>query len=141
MSVETFALALVLSSSWMAAIGWYVGLVHYPAFLSIERARWQSFHRLHTGWTGPLVGPPMLLQIAATATLTFLQVPLWWNALSVAALLLSVGWTAAVSGPIHGKIATLADEKLIRRLIRTNHVRAVAWTAHAALAVYLLLTV
>ena len=119
----------------MAAIGWYVGLVHYPAFLRISPDQWREFHQLHTQFTGLLVIGPMLLQVAATVML-FWAVPkvsdwVLWG--SVVCLLLSFGYTLVVSGPIHGQMAEY-DRELIEQLINTNWPRCVAWTIQAGLA-------
>lgn len=94
---------------------------------------------MHTSRTGVLVGVPMLIQIAATVGLFFVEpgVPHWVLIGSGVCLVFSVGWTGVVSGPIHGRLKE-KDSVLIDRLIRTNWPRAVAWTWQALLAGWVL---
>ncbi|MCB0826812.1 MAG: hypothetical protein KDC26_11540 [Armatimonadetes bacterium] len=115
----------------MAAIGWYVGLVHYPAFRLISREHWRTFHSMHSTFTGVLVLIPMLAQVALTflvAQQTSLPFPA--KAVLVVLMIFSVGWTFLISGPLHQKMAD-QDEKAINLLIWTNTPRAVAWTLQA----------
>lgn len=122
----------------MAAIGWYVGLVHYPSFKLISEASWSSFHSMHTTFTGVLVGPAMILQILCSVLILTQSSSLLIKAGVATCLVLSIGWTAVVSGPIHGQLTT-QNMELIDRLVRTNWPRAVAWTAQAILAGWVLL--
>lgn len=125
----------------MAAVGWYVGLVHYPSFRFISAEDWAAFHAHHSLNTGLLVVGPMLAQIVATLGLVAVldQIPTGVVVASFICLALSVGWTGLVSGPIHGQMVT-KNEALIERLIRTNWPRAVAWTAQSLIALWPLLT-
>ncbi len=131
-------LALLASSTWMAAVGWYVGLVHYPTFLRIAREDWASFHAFHTSLTGICVGPPMLIQSVATVIVCLQDwVPQWARIGLLLTLMMSFGWTAVVSGPMHGRLANGQDLELIQKLITTNWPRAVAWTAQAVICLVL----
>lgn len=119
----------------MGAVGWYVGLVHYPTFLVVRDEDWQRFHAMHSNMTGVLVGPPILGQVGATLLLFALEdVPAWVKWGSVACLVFSVGWTGVVSGPLHGPLSGAKDVAVIERLIATNWPRALAWTLQAGLA-------
>jgi hypothetical protein len=122
----------------MAAIGWYVQLVHYPAFLRIKPEEWGAFHAFHGSMTGVLVVGPMLAQTAATAWY-FALAPLDRKSWILAACwLLSFGWTLAVTGPIHGRLAQGTLETEVPRLIASCWVRSLAWTAQALVAAWLL---
>jgi hypothetical protein len=131
--------ALALSSAWMAAVSWYVGLVHYPTFRLIPDERWNEFHSHHTLWTGVLVGVPMLIQIGATIALFSIPIDPALRLVSAVLLILSVGWTGVISGPKHKQLET-KDDKVIASLIGTNHVRSIAWTIQALLAIAMLLS-
>ncbi len=139
MNVTVAWLGLGVSSAWMAAVGWYVGLVHYPTFHYVPGERWAEFHRMHTSMTGLLVVLPMVLQIVATVALVVNQRPGQggWVWASLFCLALSVGWTGMVSGPIHGELRTF-DPVLVDRLILTNWPRCVAWTAQAVISGFVL---
>ncbi len=123
----------------MAAVGWYVGLVHYPTFLRIEHDRWAEFHQHHTQMTGIVVVGPMALQIlSALALLVTPGISVLILIAQLVLLALSAGWTFAVSGPLHLRLPE-KDEAVIQRLIATNHPRAIAWTLQAALSIFMLL--
>lgn len=139
LEAQNLLIALIASSTWMAAISWYVGLVHYPAFRYVQPDDWRKFHQSHTNWTGVLVALPMVVQIIATVGLVMTQAEAVAKVASVICLALSVGWTGAVSGPKHMLLKT-KDDRLIDSLIRTNHIRSVAWTAQAILAMGWLLS-
>lgn len=128
---------LACSAAWMAAVGWYVGLVHYPAFRFVTAEEWTQFHAMHTSATGILVGPPMIIQILCSFAALSLSDSWWVKGSVVLCLALSVGWTGVVSGPIHMKLVT-KDAELIEQLIRTNWPRALAWTLQAVLAAWML---
>ena len=127
-----------LTCAWMAAIGWYVQLVHYPAFLRIKPEEWGSFHAFHSAMTGVLVVGPMLAQTAATAW-CFVLAPLDRKSWLLAACwLLSFGWTLAVTGPMHGRLAPGTLQTEVPRLIASCWVRSIAWSFQALIAAWLL---
>lgn len=121
----------------MAAIGWYVQLVHYPAFRYVHEDKWSEFHAMHCGQTGVLVVPGMLLQCIGVAGAT-VALDRWPAVVFGLCALFSLGWTLVVSGPLHGKLPK-PEHSTIDRLIRTNPPRALAWTAQAALAAAMLI--
>lgn len=132
---------LLGSSAWMAAVGWYVQLVHYPSFRFVPAERFGEFHAMHTSMTGVVVGLPMLVQMAcALGCLAFVpRLPWWWVGLALAALAMSAGWTLAVSGPMHSVVRLEGpDGPAIGRLIASCWVRNTGWTLQAALALYAL---
>ena len=132
-------LALLVTSTWMAALGWYVGLVHYPGFLQVSREDWAEFHSAHSFWTGLCVGPTMMVQAAATLLVCLHEsTPTWAKGALVLTCLMSLGWTAIVSGPMHGRLAKGRDVEVIKRLIATNWPRALAWTIQAIFCMILI---
>jgi hypothetical protein len=130
--------AMTVACAWMAAVSLYVELVHYPTFRFISEADWGRFHSMHMAMTGVCVGLPMLVQMAATAGLGFGRpLPAWGMPVCIGLAAFSVGWTMAVSGPIHGRLST-PDPDLIDRLIQLNWPRTLAWTAQALVGAALL---
>lgn len=122
----------------MAAVGWYVQLVHYPGFRLVPSDRWGDYHALHMRGTGLVVVAPMLAQSAATVMLLAEPSPGWLAWTSLALLAASVGWTFLVSGPLHRKLDG-PESPALDRLIVTNWPRAVAWTAQAGIAAWAVL--
>lgn len=137
MKTSVILLLLTMTCAWMGAIGWYVGLVHYPAFRDIQPDRWAAFHASHSMNTGILVGGPMLAQFFLTLMLPFCKdpaLPQWLWISCVVCLALSFGWTMVVSGPLHGPLSSAQDIVIIDKLIATNSPRALFWTLEALLA-------
>jgi hypothetical protein len=137
---KSLMVLLLFSCGWMAGVGWYVQLVHYPAFLDIEQGKWQSFHRKHSSMTGVVVIGPMILQGIGTGLMFLVgEWPSWFLAAMVVCFAFSFGWTFFVSGPLHTKLSQ-QDKKVIRKLIRTNWPRAIAWSGQALLAAFWLVS-
>lgn len=127
-------LGLVLTCAWMAAISAYVGAVHYPSFVEIPSERWDPFHQFHCHRTGFCVLLPMTGQSVATALLVTQAAQNWASWAMLGCWLASVGWTLAVSAPLHQRLSSGKSEPIIRRLVATNHPRTVAWLAGALCA-------
>ena len=78
----------------------------------------------------------MLVEVAAAGALLILAPLLLLSPLYAAALvMLFVIWisTAVLQVPLHGKLCQVRHERNIRRLVFTNWVRTIAWTARAML--------
>jgi hypothetical protein len=131
-------MSVALASSWvMTAMGWAMQLLNYPAFLWVEPKQWPAYHWRHCAGIGPIVGPAMIAETASALILAQL-VP---EALTVTGAVLAgfaLIWTFAASGPIHSRLSAQYDENLIRRLIRSNLPRTLAWSAHAIISLWLL---
>ena len=54
---------------------------------------------------------------------------------------LSIGTTVAISAPLHERLNAHFDPALLNRLVATNWIRTVAWTARAGLAIAILVAV
>ena len=87
-----------------------------------------------------VVGP--LMAVEGVTTLVLLAWPPaeapsslpWIGAVTLA---LALGTTVLVSAPIHGRLGAGRDLRLLARLVRTNWIRTVAWTAHGGVAIAL----
>jgi hypothetical protein len=126
------------AATWfMVGIIWFVQIVHYPLFdhLAGEVAASYAYeHQRRTGW---VVGPVMLIEMATAVLLGLFRPPGVGFPLIVAGLaLIATVWisTFFVQIPIHAKLLEGYDGPLQRRLVVTNWIRTVAWTARGALA-------
>ncbi len=117
----------------MAAISWVMQILHYPAFLRVRPEDWVAFHEFHCLRVGLLVVPGMALQTLGTAA-AWVDGPQLFALVHSLLWLLSVGWTAAVTGPYHARIAQEPNPALIEKMIRSGWVRTFAWTGQALLA-------
>lgn len=130
MSVWSLHVAATLA---MAGALWVVQIAIYPLFSAIGRDDFPGYHRRYTRRMGCVVAPLMLLE-AGTALL------LWWAGagspgLALSLGLLAVAWvsTLAVQVPLHRRLATGYDTGLHQRLVLSNWIRTLGWTARAAL--------
>lgn len=137
-------LVVSAAASWaMVGLIWMVQVVHYPLL-----AKWSAVvpgevarrHQRQISW---VVGPLMAAE-GLTALVLVVDRPDTMSALSawVAASLLGVALlsTALVQVPLHSRLAEGHDPAVARRLITTNWVRTLAWTARGALLAAVLAT-
>lgn len=125
----------------LAGLIWLVQLVHYPGFALVGPERFAAYEAFHTRSITPLVSLLMgaeLLTAAAVLAAAPTLADRWWAGLGAA--LVAVVWlhTALVAVPLHGQLAGGFDAELAQRLVRTNWVRTLAWTARAGVAALLL---
>lgn len=132
-------LALLHAAATLAMTGliWFVQRVHYPLFSYASAERFGDFAGAHQHRTSWVVLPPMAAE-AATATLLLLTRP--GPATAAGWLLLTLIWlsTAWLQVPLHRRLAGGYDPQAIDRLVATNWLRTVAWTARAGIALLLL---
>ena len=120
---------------------WAVQLVHYPAFSFICDSRFSAFERFHQRRISWIVVPLMCAELLSSVLLVWWRpsfVPGWCVALGLAAV--GVIWisTFALQVPLHARLTKAKDEETICRLVRTNGIRTVAWTARSGVLVWIL---
>ncbi|MEZ4460651.1 MAG: hypothetical protein R3E66_13165 [bacterium] len=141
MELHTVLVAHFAATCVMTGLIWFVQVVHYPLFASVGREAFAAYQAQHVRLTTYVVGPPMLIE-ATTGVYLVSQaaaLPNQW-AFWAGMVLLGVVWvaTAAFSVPAHGRLEAGFDAKVHARLVWTNWVRTLAWTARVGL-VWLLL--
>ncbi len=121
----------------MVGVIWFVQIVHYPLFSSVGEAAFSEYERHHARRTGWVVAVPMLLELGtAIAMVWVIGGALAWCGLS----LLAVAWvsTGLWQVPAHRRLEGGFDAVIHRRLLQTNWVRTVAWSARGIIACALL---
>ncbi len=128
--VWSFHVAATLA---MAGALWVVQLAIYPLFSAIGRDAFSDYHRRYAQRIGMVVGPLMLLE-AGTAVFLW-QAGSGSPGFTLSLGLLAVVWvsTFAVQVPLHRRLAEGYDAARHRRLVLSNWVRTLAWTARAVL--------
>ncbi len=117
----------LVATTALATVGWVAQLVVYPAFALVGAQEWHRFHDRHQWSIGVVVGPPWLAQGVAVVLLTLaLGLP---GAVLAALALAGVLLTVLVAVPEHRRLSAGAD---LRRLLRANLARTLAWTVSAA---------
>lgn len=125
----------------MLGVIWTMQLVHYPLMAMVPAEAFVAYEHAHTRRISWVVGPLMAIEGASALVLLVRppdEVPWalpWLGAAAVGVALLT---TAFVSSPLHGRLSSGLDLTLVDRLVATNWIRTVAWTAHAVIAVLML---
>ncbi|MEO1625958.1 MAG: hypothetical protein AAFV25_12440 [Bacteroidota bacterium] len=141
--MQTHILVLhLLSSLYMFGLIWFVQIVHYPLMAAVGKGDFVAYERLHTQRTGTVVGPAMLAEL-------FTGVVLWfWGAFegqahwifggSLLALALIWASTFFIQIPLHSRLSNAHSKDDIRRLVNSNWIRTILWSARAVVLAYLI---
>ncbi len=125
----------------MVGLIWFVQVVHYPLMAKVPADAWIAYQTGHVQRTGWVVGPFMLAEIACVAAIFALPVfktnP---GLVIVGAALLAVVWgsTWLLQVPAHNVLVKTHDPDQITKLVNTNWIRTIAWTARGVVALWLL---
>lgn len=121
---------------------WIVQRVHYPSMHYVEPDRFVTFETMHCERIGQVVAPAMILEGSLAAAL----VPLAPNALAMGlavtgTVLAAVIWwsTFFIQVPLHNRLQQGKNTDTINRLVGTNWIRTVAWSARGGIAAGLFL--
>ena len=136
-------LLLLHCAATLAMVGliWFVQVVHYPLFSSVGQSPFPEYERLHQKRTTLVVAPLMLIEaLTATLILTTDLSPSARDLAWIGWILLLLIWlsTAFLQVPLHRRLAEGYDPLAVRRLVRTNWSRTIAWTVRGFIAVLLL---
>jgi hypothetical protein len=139
MTAEAVWLLHVSATMCTTGIIWFVQLVHYPLFDAADLATFADFERRHTARTSLVVVPAMLLELVTAVALAVRPPPgisAWVPYVGLA--LLGVVWTSTwlLQVPCHTRLADGFDAAVHRRLVGTNWIRTMGWSARAVLLVW-----
>ncbi len=133
----------VFATLTMTGLLWFVQIVHYPLFARLGADGSVQYEREHTQRTTWVVAPLMLTE-AATAVWLVLRpsatVPAFLPIAIAGLALVIVIWlsTCFLQIPCHRRLADRHDLDTVRRLVATNWLRTVAYTARAVLVLALM---
>lgn len=124
----------------MVGLIWFVQVVHYPLMRRVGLDGYQLYQREHMARTTWVVAPPMLIEMATAIALVVRPLPAcpaWaaWTGLGLVILIWAS--TALLQAPQHDRLARAFDAGAHRLLVTTNGLRTAAWTARAALMLWL----
>lgn len=134
----------VHASSTLAMTGliWFVQIVHYPLMGRVGEQGYEAYQDAHMRRTGWVVGPLMLAEMCTAAALIF-TLPAAAYPLTISGIvMLALIWvsTATLQVPAHHRMLDGFDAQAHRRLVGTNWIRTVLWTARGVLACVLIAT-
>jgi len=131
-------LSQLVSTLGMAGVIWFVQIVHYPLFAGVGEAGFRGYAARHATRTTWIVFPLMMTELVSAGMLLspgfrFAQIPAWQAWLG--AVLVGVIWlsTGLVQVPLHDRLQAGGGAVEVRRLVTTNWVRTLAWSARSGL--------
>lgn len=116
----------------MVGLIWMVQIVHYPMLVRYSAAVPSTAAADHAHRISFVVGPLMAVEgVTALLLLGWRPDEIGWVSAWLAAALLGVALlsTVLVQVPLHARLGRGHDPAAAARLVRTNWVRTVAWTA------------
>lgn len=124
----------------MTGLIWFVQIVHYPLMRRVGVDGFTQYERQHARRTSVVVGPLMLAEMVTAVILTITPPTDGQTLTRIGLGLLAMIWfsTAVLQVPCHRRLERGYDSEVIRRLVATNWLRTVAWTARAVIALLLL---
>lgn len=134
-------LLLNLLATWyMVGLIWMVQIVHYKMFDRVGEEVFVKYAVDHARLITPIVGLPMLIEVAtAAALLAITPIGVSRAALIAGFVLVMVIWlsTALLQVPCHERLASGFDASVYQQLVSTNWIRTVAWSLRGVLMAYL----
>jgi hypothetical protein len=137
MNPQSAVLVANVALAWfLAGLIWTIQVVHYPLFARVGREGFAAYEQAHAHLITMVVGPAMLAELLAAVALVALRprgVPAW-AAWALLALLAAI-WasTAFIQVPCHNVLSRGFDADAHARLVSTNWIRTIAWSARALL--------
>ncbi|MDJ0497135.1 MAG: hypothetical protein QNJ89_04845 [Acidimicrobiia bacterium] len=136
-----FVFLVHLGATWaLVGLIWFVQVVHYPLFGHVGRAAFAGYEEQHTRRTGWVVG--VLMPAEAITALWLVvsppaEVGAAWFLLGLA--LVGALWltTLVVHVPLHRQLSRGFDTYLGNRLVWTNWIRTLLWTARGLLVLFI----
>ena len=136
MTAATLLLINAAATWYMTGLIWMVQIVHYKMFDRVGADVFARYATDHSRLITPIVGVPMLIELATAAALCWVTprgVASTW--MIAAAGLVAVLWlsTALLQVPAHTVLAGGFDVEAYRRLVGSNWIRTAAWSARGVL--------
>jgi hypothetical protein len=132
-----------MSTLMMTGLIWFVQVVHYPLLAKVGVEGFSEYEQNHTRNTTWVVGPLMLIELASALYLlgqagqSTILLPL----LGLVLLGLIWGSTLLLQIPAHRVLEQGFDRSVHRRLVRTNWLRTLLWSARSLIVLWMLISV
>jgi hypothetical protein len=126
----------------MVGLIWFVQVVHYPLFGAVGADGFVAYETAHRWRTGLVVGPLMAVE-SVTALVLVADPPSGvgrgWPVAGVALLAVIHASTVLLQVRRHEELNAGYDERAHRRLVRSNWIRTVGWSARCVVAAAIVL--
>ena len=136
--LSSFDWLVLLSSSWgLFVLIWLIQIVHYPSFRYIDAAQFSDFHHHHTNMITLIVLPLMLCELMNVLWISY-KVGFSSIFILLSAIVILIWLTTfLVSVPLHNQMVQFKNAVAIEKLISTNWVRTILWTAKVTIVTFL----
>lgn len=136
---ELIFLINTFSSFFMTGLIWMVQRVHYPSFHFVSEGNFTRFQDHHLKSIDKIVIPVMVAEITTSFALSWFTGFFSLNGLGFLIVILIWGATGLFSVPAHSKLEKSKNDEAINKLISTNWIRTILWTAKSGVNFYLLM--
>jgi len=129
----------IFSTVFMCGLCWFVQIVHYPLFKDIPAANFPAYQKKNYA-TGYITVPLMFIELFSAFWLLY---TMYSTSMLINCILLALIWasTFIFQVPIHLQLEKTPTHPLVNKLIRTNWIRTLSWTARTVLLGYILYSV
>lgn len=120
----------------MTGLIWLIQVVHYPLFAEVGANQFARYEMLHGKRITVVVLPLMMAELLTGVVLLLHPVacyPKAWSWTGAGLIVLIWLSTAFLQVPQHTVLRSGFDEQAYRRLVRTNWIRTLAWSARSIL--------
>lgn len=124
----------------MMGLIWVIQLVHYPLFALVGSESYTQYHLAHMKRITWIVAPVMLLELISSVAIVYLSILTSAQLGYLGLGLLTFIWicTALFQVPAHNQLSKIWNQGVHARLVRSNWMRTVAWSARGVLALWML---
>jgi len=137
-TASSLVIGQVVVTAYMTGVIWLVQLVHYPLMAGWPHGDFGAWETRHRALIAPVVMPAMLAEGACAALLIVRPprgVARWLSWLGVALLAGIWASTAMIQIPCHEALSAGWDAAVHERLVASNWIRTVLWSARLVVAV------
>lgn len=138
MLVHNLLLLQLVATAMMTGVIWLIQRVQYPIFLGLQTDQFSKWHELHSSRITWVVAPLMILELATSGALVFLNESYFLIHVFIFILTLVI-WliTFFISVPLHEKLSQNGfDSSVIYSLIRTNWSRTLTYSLKLLLVIF-----
>lgn len=139
MNGSAFLVVNLIATWYMVGLIWMVQIVHYNMFDRVGLEHFQQYEADHNRLITPIVGVPMLFELATAVLLLFAAPDSFPRGAALVGLaLIGLIWlsTIVLQIPCHNQLLSGFDEATYRRLVNSNWIRTGLWTVRGGLMAY-----
>ena len=139
--MSLLVLSCVFSTFAMTGLIWLIQRVSYPLMGHVPPDAFPAYEMFHCQRISLVVLPLMMIELFSSLWLAWKPLPGFEMALRVGAVLVVLIWlsTFALQVPLHQKLEQSFDLASWQKLVSSNWIRTVLWTARSALMSWMLL--